>query len=102
MWVQSLGQEDPLEKEMATHSSILDWEMPQIEEPGKLQSMGLQKSQAWLCNWAHMQIQHGLLNKPVMEASYALLSSDYTWRNWSSEINESLSYIITLNNRAQG
>ena len=46
MWVQSLGQEDPLEKEMATHSSILDWEMPQIEEPGKLQSMGLQKSQA--------------------------------------------------------
>ena len=43
--VQSLGQEDPLEKEMATHSSILPWEMPWTEEPGRLQSMGLQKSQ---------------------------------------------------------
>ena len=40
--VQSLGQEDPLEKEMATHSSILAWEIPQIEEPGRLQCMGLQ------------------------------------------------------------
>ena len=40
--VQSLGQEDPLEKEMATHSSTLAWEIPWTEEPGKLQSMGLQ------------------------------------------------------------
>ena len=39
-----LGQEDPLEKEMATHCSILAWEMPWTEEPGGLQSMGLQKS----------------------------------------------------------
>ena len=38
-WVQSLGQEDPLEKEMATHSSILAWEIPWTEEPGRLQSM---------------------------------------------------------------
>ena len=38
--VQSLGQEDPLEKEMTTHSSILAWEIPWIEEPGGLQSMG--------------------------------------------------------------
>ena len=38
--VQSLGQEDPLEKEMATHSSILAWEIPWTEEPGRLQSMG--------------------------------------------------------------
>ena len=44
--VQSLGQEDPLEKEMATHSSILAWEIPWTEEPGKLQSMGSQKSDA--------------------------------------------------------
>ena len=36
MWVQSLGQEDPLEKEMATHSSILAWEIPWTEEPGEL------------------------------------------------------------------
>ena len=39
-WVRSLGQEDPLEKEMATHSSILAWEVPRTEEPGRLQSMG--------------------------------------------------------------
>ena len=43
MWVQSLGQEDPLEKEMATHSSLLAWEIPSTEEPGGLQSMGLQE-----------------------------------------------------------
>ena len=35
-WVQSLGQEDPLEKEMATHSSILAWKIPWMEEPGRL------------------------------------------------------------------
>ena len=42
-WVRSLGQEDPLEKEMATHSSILAWRIPWTEEPGRLQSMGLQR-----------------------------------------------------------
>ena len=42
-WVQSLGQEEPLEKEMATHPSTLDWEIPRTEEPGGLQSMGLQR-----------------------------------------------------------
>ena len=42
--VQSLSREDPLEKEMATHSSILAWEIPWTEEPGGLQSMGSQKS----------------------------------------------------------
>ena len=42
-WVRSLGQEDPLEKEMATHSSILAWRIPWMEEPGRLQSMGLQR-----------------------------------------------------------
>ena len=41
-WVSSLGQEDPLEKEMATHSSILAWEIPWIEEPGRLQSVVFQ------------------------------------------------------------
>ena len=41
--VRSLGQEDPLEKGMATHSSILAWEIPWTEEPGGLQSMGSQK-----------------------------------------------------------
>ena len=42
-WVQSLGGEDPLEKEMATHSSILAWRIPWAEEPGGLQSMGSQR-----------------------------------------------------------
>ena len=53
MWetqVQSLGQEDPLEKEMAAHSSILAWRIPWAEEPGGLQSTG---SQSWtrLSQW---------------------------------------------------
>ena len=42
-WVQSLGWEDPLEKGIATHSSILSWRIPGTEEPRKLQSMGLQR-----------------------------------------------------------
>ena len=42
-WVWSLGREDPLEKEMATHSSILAWKIPWTEDPGGLQSVGLQR-----------------------------------------------------------
>ena len=42
-WIQSLGQGDPLEKEMATHSSTLAWKIPWTEEPGGLQSMGSQR-----------------------------------------------------------
>ena len=42
-WVQSLGWEDPLEKEMATHSSTLAWKIPWTEEHGRLQSMGSQR-----------------------------------------------------------
>ena len=42
-WVRSLGREDPLEEEMATHSSILAWESRWTEEPGGLQSMGSQR-----------------------------------------------------------
>ena len=44
-WVQSLGWENPLEEGMATHSSILVWRIPMAEEPGGLQSMGLQRVQ---------------------------------------------------------
>ena len=50
IWVQSLGQEDPLEKEMATHSSILAWRIPWTEEPDRLQSMGVSKNQTQLSN----------------------------------------------------
>ena len=42
-WVQSLGQEDPVEKKMATHSSILVWKIPWAKEPGRLQSMESQR-----------------------------------------------------------
>ena len=45
-WIQPVGQEDPLEKKMATHSSILAWEIPWTEEPGGLQSMGHIESDA--------------------------------------------------------
>ena len=42
-WAQSLGRKDPLEKGMATHSSILAWKIPWMEEPGELQSMALHR-----------------------------------------------------------
>ena len=51
IWVWSLGWEDPLEKEMVIHSSILAWEIPWTEEPDELQSMGLQKvGHDWVIN----------------------------------------------------
>ena len=43
-WIRSWGQEDPLEKEMAIHSSIIAWKIPWTEEPGRLQSMGRKES----------------------------------------------------------
>ena len=50
-WVQSLGQKDPLEKEVATHSSILAWRIPWTEQPGSLQSMGSQRvGRDWATN----------------------------------------------------
>ena len=54
-WVQSLGQEDPLEKEMATHSSIHAWRIPWTEEPGWLQVMGLQRVGH---NWSDLAHSH--------------------------------------------
>ena len=56
-----LGQEDPLEKEMTTHSRILAWKIPWTEEPGGLQSMG---SQSWtrLCNYTARRKSQGQIN----------------------------------------
>ena len=51
-WVQSLGQEEPLEKEKATHSSILAWEISWTEEPGELQK-----------SWGHKRVGHNLATK---------------------------------------
>ena len=54
-WVQSLGREDPLEKEMAAYSSMLAWEVILTEESGSLQSMGLQRvGQGWAIEHTHM------------------------------------------------
>ena len=49
-WVRSLSREDPVEKEMATHSSILAWRIPWTKEPGELLPMGVSKSQTQLSN----------------------------------------------------
>ena len=60
MWetgVQSLGREDPLEKEMATHSSTLAWKIPWTEEPCRLQSMGVAKSRTRLSNFTHSTVR---------------------------------------------
>ena len=68
MWetgVQSLHQKDPLEKEMATHSSILAWEIPRTEEPGGLQSMGSQKNRTQLSDLNN--------NKLFLQGSYTFL-----------------------------
>ena len=56
-WVQSLGWDDPLEKEMATHSSILAWRIPWTEEPGKLQSMVSQRVRHDWCNGMHVDLK---------------------------------------------
>ena len=57
--VPSLGREDPLEKEMATHSSILAWEIPWTEEPGGLQSMGSQRIRHNLVTKQQQQLRKG-------------------------------------------
>ena len=62
-WVWSLGQEDPLEKEKATHSSILAWEIPWTEEPGQLQSMGHKQSATTEGLHFHFQLVSQLYHK---------------------------------------
>ena len=62
--VQSLGQEDALEKDMAPHSSILAWEIPWTEEPGRLQSM-------------QSQVRHDLVTKPPAPSS--------SWSSWKAD-----------------
>ena len=67
MWVQSLGQKDPLEKGMATHSSILAWRIPWTEEPGGLQFM---ESQTAGYDWATNTNNWG---NPVLESTGSML-----------------------------
>ena len=60
-WVQSLSQEDTLEKEMATHSSILSWETPWTEEPGGLQSTGLKESDTTSLSLSLSEVRHSFI-----------------------------------------
>ena len=66
-WVWSLGQEDPLEKETATHSSILAWRIPWTVEPGGLQSMGSQKSQTQFSDYTTFEGHRGFLHLVWMQ-----------------------------------
>ena len=76
-WVQSLDWEDPLEKEIATHSSILAWEIPWTEEPGGLQSMGL------------LRVGHNLATEHIFV---------WSWVNFSKDIiKTSISSVQSLN-----
>ena len=63
--VQFLGQEDPLEKEMAIHSSILAWKIPQTEEPGGLQFMGLQRVRHDLATEHKPEQEHGQRSEEI-------------------------------------
>ena len=67
--VRSLGGKDPLEKGMATHSSILDWRIPWTEVPGGLQSVGSQKSWTWLSanTFLHLRLRMIFLKKSSSE-----------------------------------
>ena len=62
MWVGSQGREDPLKEEMATQSSILAWEIPWTEEPGRIQSMGSQRVRQTLSDYTYSAYK---LNKQV-------------------------------------
>ena len=64
---RSLGLEDPLEKEMAIHYSILPWRIPWTQEPGRLQSMGWQNPRQWFFQWSCMDVRAGLWRKPSAE-----------------------------------
>ena len=94
IWVWSLGQEDPLEKEMATHSSILVWKIPWTEDPGQLQSMGSQRAgHDWVtfflsfpCKWQNSRIWlgggggwgHGV-NHTAVEGSWSPSLPQHIW-----------------------
>ena len=73
-WVRFLGQEDPLEEGMATHSSILAWRIPWTEEPGRLQSMGPAKNLC-LLNWqmGSLPLTHEESPKEIILRNYQKL-----------------------------
>ena len=89
-WLRSLGQEDPLEKEMAIHSSILAWRIPWTEEPGRLQSTGLQRvGHDWvtsLCKWYHSNARKRWGTKePLDEGERGEWNSWFKTQHWKNE-----------------
>ena len=82
-WVWSLGQEDPLEKEKATHSNTLAWKIPWMEEPGGLQSMESQRvGHDWTTS-LHYWIIYTIYVKGMAEDEIVDSISDSMDRNWS-------------------
>ena len=102
--VQSLGQEDPLEEEMATHSSILAWKIPWTEKPGRLQSIGLQRvrhdQSACIVHMKSFFMIKKVLNKlgikgdnlNIINTLYSTLSG----LPWNPRISPSLGGILSL------
>ena len=83
-WVWSLDQEDPLEKEMATHSSTLAWKIPWAEEPGRLQFMGLQRvGHNWATSFLLSFFPH------LTDKETEILNNEATWtESYSSQVVE--------------
>ena len=76
--VRSQGQEDPLERGMATHSSTLAWEIPQTEEPGRLQSMGLQRvGHDWATSLSFNRMKHHELMDQLQKNSFWMIQCDF-------------------------
>ena len=96
-WTQSLGQEDPLEKGMATHSSILAWRIPWTEEPGGIQSMGSQSFQHdWATNTFTFQFFGGhVVNRVWLKGSFSICSYPYT-QNTQRGVTASLLKVQSL------
>ena len=86
--VRSLGWEDPLEKEMVTHSSILTWKIPWTEEPGRLQSMGLQRVRH---HWAHTYTFLSLTSCNSCRLVRLLCKSRYVWNEKKNNNKKQLS-----------
>ena len=88
--VLSLGREDPLEKGMATHSSILDWRIPWTEEPGGLRSMGSQRVRHnWVINTftSLQRLKCPRRVKPVVNAQWMLCQQKKDWSDHASLLN---------------
>ena len=73
IWVQTLGRGDLLEKEMATHSSLLAWKMPWMEEPGRLQSMGCKESDRTERLHFHFSLMEAKSSLKIFSYKYLIL-----------------------------